>query len=69
VLRIESCVAAFSAAGLGKFRNPGGIGFSEAPKLLLDAATAIAVVLGVVFASPVVDLLYAAVSPRIRYKV
>jgi len=34
----------------------------------LDEATAIAVVLAVVFANLIADLLYAAVNPRIRYR-
>lgn len=52
--------------GLGKSWNPGDTGISKAPRLLMDEAIAIVVVLGVVFANLIVDLLYAAVNPRFR---
>jgi ABC-type dipeptide/oligopeptide/nickel transport system permease component len=36
---------------------------------VIDEAIAIVVVIGVVFANPIAGFLYAAVNPRIRYKV
>lgn len=40
----------------------------SAPRLPLDEAIAIVVVIGVVLANLVADLLYAAVNSRIRYR-
>jgi hypothetical protein len=54
--------------GRARSCNPGGTGFSKAPRLLMDEAIAIVVALGVVFANLIADLLYAAVNPRIRYR-
>ena len=52
--------------GLGKSWNPGDTGISKAPRLLMDEAIAIVVVIGVVFANLIADLLYAAVNQRFR---
>ena len=52
----------------GRSWNPGGTGFSKAPRLLMDEAIAMVLLIGIVFANLIADLLYSAVNPLIRYK-